>query len=45
MLKACFRPVGLYFEHWEPYNRLVYYEAQFFGVDDFDYEERILGVR
>lgn len=26
-------------------NRLVYYEAQFFGVDDLDYEGRILGVR
>ena len=37
-------PIRLLFDYCQPYRDLVYYEAQFLDVDDFDYEGRILGT-
>ncbi|HEX8310177.1 MAG TPA: hypothetical protein VF614_02595 [Chthoniobacteraceae bacterium] len=42
-VKTFFRPAGFLFDHFKPYNWLIYYEAQFLGVHDIDYEGRILG--
>lgn len=39
-----FTPIRILFDHCEPYHWLVYYEARLLGVDDFDYEGRILGT-